>query len=87
MGKILSDLYSGSIFPAEQIGNDSREAKALSNDLSILFDKLKDSLGEDYELLRCYEETSSMLNAIHQEAFFVEGFKLGMKIAAEAMCN
>jgi hypothetical protein len=87
MGKILSDLYSGNIFPAENIGNDSKEAKVLSKELSILFDKLKVTLGENYELLSCYEETSSMLNAIHQEAFFVEGFKLGMKIAAEAMCN
>ena len=87
MNKILKDLYSGSLFPAEKCGTDNKEIKELTRHLNIIFDKLKNCLSGNAELLDLFEKTSICLNALYQEEFFVAGFKLGVKIATEALYN
>ena len=85
MSKILNDLYSGNLFPAEQIGTMNAETKELTKELNVLFEDLKKRLGKSIDLLSRFEETSVRLNALYQEAFFIEGFKLGLRIATEAL--
>ena len=85
MSKTIQELFNGCLFPAEQCGMNNKEINGLTKSLYAIFNELENVLGDRKNLLDNLEETSVRLSALYQEEFFIAGFKVGVKIASEAL--
>ena len=88
MKEIIKNMYRGNIFPAEKCGIDNREIKRLTKLLNDSYDNLKALLPKNYITPVCqFKELSTSLSIQYFEEFFTEGFKLGFRLAAEALLD
>ena len=86
MNNAIKSIYKGTAFSLEGCGEDNKEIKELSKQLHHIFERLCACLPkEGVDLLEAFEEASVSLNALYNEEIFTEGFKLGVKLAAESL--
>jgi len=86
MQKLLKDLYYGKVQPLSEPLENIEDYQKNGNILIQHEEELKATLSESQKKL--YEKVSekqSELNAISSEQKFIQGFKLGAKLAIEIM--
>ena len=85
---ILRQLYEGEIYPSENIGYDNPQIQKfnglLSDEKKKFMDSLLDNAREDFHKLDDLQNESAALYAYES---FVHGYKLGITLLFEALCD
>ena len=85
---ILEELYYGNISPAVREIRKDGEFNSILQELATLEDSFMESIGkekkEEYEKM---SELNSELQGIREFALFRYGFKLGLGLTVEALCE
>lgn len=85
---LLEQIYSGGIFPAEDIVPNSPEHKAAMNELSRLREKLEAKLPErSEELLDEYDGAFEDAHRLHLRLTYAEGVRFGVRLMLETFCE
>ena len=84
---ILQDLYDGKIYPSENIIDvESPEYQKINSALMDVKERLTQHLSDgDRELFAKIEDLYYELNGIYSYQSFAHGFRLGVKLMAEAL--
>ena len=79
----LEDFYFGNVNPSEY--NQGRDTKKKLSEMMKLLDELRSMLttGQQKEKLEQIESCQLSLIALSEKDAYIEGFKLGVKIATE----
>ena len=79
----LEDFYFGNVSPSEY--NQGRDTKKKLSEMMKLLDELRSMLttGQHKEKLEQIESCQLSLIALSEKDAYIEGFKLGVKIATE----
>ena len=79
----LEDFYFGNVSPSEY--NQGRDTKKKLSEMMKLLDELRSMLtaGQQKEKLEQIESCQLSLIALSEKDAYIEGFKLGVKIATE----
>lgn len=86
MKSIIEQLYIGKITPEEDIIPEDPQYRAISGQVSNMMEMWKKKLSpEDFELLEQMLDLKVELHAMQNKACFVQGYKLGAKMTAEAL--
>lgn len=86
MKSILEELYSGNIYPDELIISRDPEYHLLNQKISDAIDVWKSKLSkDDFTALEELMDLRTQEDAMHAEASFMYGFKLGAMIVIEVM--
>lgn len=86
MKSILEQLYIGKITPEEDIIPEDPQYRAISGQVSDMMEMWRKKLSpQDFELLEQMLDLKVELHAMQNKACFVQGYKLGAKITAEAL--
>lgn len=86
MPSILEELYAGNIFPDEIIVPRNPEYRLLCQQISVAMENWQQKLGEEeFSELEALLDLHAEANAMHNEAAFTHGFKLGAAILAEVL--
>ncbi|MBP1907736.1 hypothetical protein J2Z32_004417 [Paenibacillus turicensis] len=86
MKSILEQLYIGKITPEEDIIPEDPQYRMISGQVSNMMEMWKKKLSpEDFELLEQMLDLKVELHAMQNKACFVQGYKLGAKMTAEAL--
>ena len=84
----LEDLYYGNIHPSERDMNRSgREAALLRLAVKNENDLLAMLTEQQKEIYQTCKDAESELHCASELRSFVEGFRLGMKLTVEGLCN
>lgn len=84
--RILEELYHGNIHPNEYILPKQAEYRKVGRKISALETKLLGKLGkEEIELYESIEEEKNAQGLMEITETFIEGFRLGARIALEAL--
>ncbi len=87
MKSILEQLYVGEIYPAEKSMPKSREYRESCNALSEDIKALKETHTDMEKELESVLNRYSRVCALEIEDMFYYGFRLGVKLMAEALCG
>lgn len=83
---ILEDLYYGNLFPYEECTKLDDEVRKLLKLLNRTEEKLSATLSDEQkETFEKYKDCNWEIPEICERQSFITGFKLGAKIAIEAM--
>jgi hypothetical protein len=86
MKSIIEQLYIGKITPEEDIIPEDPQYRAISGQVSNMMEMWRKKLSpEDFELLEQMLDLKVELHAMQNKACFVQGYKLGAKMTAEAL--
>lgn len=86
MKSILEQLYIGKISPEEGIIPNDPEYRTISRQVSDMMETWKDKLSpQDFEQLEHMLDLKLEIHAMQNKACFVQGYKLGAKMTAEAL--
>lgn len=86
MKSILEQLYIGKLTPEEDIIPEDPQYRMISGQVSNMMEMWKKKLSpEDFELLEQMLDLKVELHAMQNKACFVQGYKLGAKMTAEAL--
>lgn len=86
MKSIIEQLYIGKLTPEEDIIPEDPQYRAISGQVSNMMEMWKKKLSpEDFELLEHMLDLKVELHAMQNKACFVQGYKLGAKMTAEAL--
>lgn len=86
MKSILKELYAGNIYPDELIVSKDPEYRPLNQKISDTMDVWRSKLSnDDFTALEDLLNLRSQADAMHAEASFVYGFKLGAMIVLEVI--
>ena len=79
----LEDFYFGNVSPSEY--NQGRDTKKKLSEMMKLLDELRSMLttGQQKEKLEQIENCQLSLIALSEKDAYIEGFKIGVKIATE----
>lgn len=81
---ILTDLWEGNIFPAENLAPDTPEFQSLIQKLHEETAYLKSILSaDDRKRMEHLEELTDSLSYIYHTQAFIKGFKIAVKMMAE----
>lgn len=84
----LEDLYYGNIHPSERDMNKSgREAALLRLAVKNENNLLATLTGQQKEIYQKCKDAESEMHCASELRSFVEGFRLGMKLTVEGLCN
>ena len=84
----LEDLYYGNIHPSERDMNKSgREAALLRLAVKNENDLLATLTEQQKEIYQKCKDAESEMHCASELSSFVEGFRLGMKLTVEGLCN
>lgn len=84
---LLEQIYSGGIFPAEDIVPNSLEHKAAMNELNRLRERLEAKLPErSEELLDEYDGAFENVHRLHLRLTYAEGVRFGVRLMLETLC-
>lgn len=84
--KILSELFHGKILPFEREVKEGTQYYNLSNEVNGLGKEISKLLDEDgKKLLHAYSEGYGKLLHLNSEERFIQGFKLGGRLAIEML--
>lgn len=88
MESMLEKLFNGDVIPVEQVVPDTEEYRENLRYHTINDELMKKQLGEiSDKLLQRYEDLKYyqyVMREIELEAMFTHGFRLGLRLAAEA---
>ncbi len=88
MRNIIDELWYGNICPVEHSGRDTAEVVELVELINTNRERLCESLTEaQVERLRRYDDCIDELENITAREAFAVGFRLGLRLAAEAFCG
>lgn len=86
MKSILEQLYIGTLTPEEDIIPEDPQYRMISGQVSDMMEMWKKKLSpEDFILLEQMLDLKVELHAMQNKACFVQGYKLGAKMTAEAL--
>lgn len=86
MKSVINRLYSGELFPAEQIVPTGEEYKKLTDRISSECRYLKEKMSdEDIKRLDLLDKMYSEECFMENKAGFVYGFKLGVQLMCETL--
>jgi hypothetical protein len=86
MKSILEQLYIGTLTPEEDIIPEDPQYRMISGQVSDMMEMWKKKLSpEDFVLLEQMLDLKVELHAMQNKACFVQGYKLGAKMTAEAL--
>lgn len=84
---LLEQIYSGGIFPAEDIVPNSPEHKAAMNERNRLRERLEAKLPErSEELLDEYDGAFENVHRLHLRLTYAEGVRFGVRLMLETLC-
>lgn len=84
----LEDLYYGNIHPSERDMNKSgREAALLRLAVKNENDLLETLTQQQKEIYQKCKDAESEMHCASELRSFIEGFRLGMKLTVEGLCN
>ena len=84
----LEDLYYGNIHPSERdIKKSSRESALLRLLLKNENDLIATLTEQQKEIFQKCKDAESEMHCASGLSSFVEGFRLGMKLTVEGLCN
>ena len=84
----LEDLYYGNIHPSERDMNKSgREAALLRLTVKSENDLLETLTQQQKAIYQKCKDTESEMHCAFELRAFIEGFRLGMKLTVEGLCN
>lgn len=85
---LLEQIYSGAVFPAEDIVPNSPEYRAAMKEQGRLRDKLEARLPENgEELLHEYDGAFEDAHRLHLRLTYAEGVRFGVRIILETLCE
>ncbi len=86
MKETIREIFKGNSFSLEKCGMDNEAIKALRCELSRVYERMIEKIGEENELIvEEYEDLCCDLNMLFYEEFFIKGFEIGHKIALEIL--
>ena len=86
MKSILEELFYGNICPNTVCRSDAKEAKELMGYVASHHDNLLKTLNDEQkEILEKFNDCYDELTDINEREIFVYAFRLGMRIAIEAL--
>ena len=88
MNRTIIDLYLGNIYPAEKEYPKTSEYGKLNIKQSELYERIEKSLPkDDRKLIEEFTQYALELSSMHAKNMFTEGFRIGMRLAAEAFTD
>ncbi|CAM4463558.1 MAG: hypothetical protein E7L01_07035 [Paenibacillus macerans] len=88
MPSILEELYAGNILPDEMIVPRNPKYRPLCQQISTAMENWRKKLGEkEFGELEALLDLHAEASAMHNEAAFTHGFKLGAAILAEVLAG
>ena len=86
MKSILEELFYGNICPHIDCRSSDKEARELMGYIATHHDALSEGLTDKQkEILEKFDDCYSELVGINERDIFIYAFKLGMKVAIEAL--
>ncbi len=86
MPKTITELWNGKLRPFNCVGQDDEEMKKLTELMHRQYEKLEQGLAKPLrEELEAYSECTAEYGAAANEQAFCEGFRLGVRLTAEAL--
>lgn len=86
--QLISDLYNGNIRPIEGDFIKGTHSNNLSIEVDSLISEIEKLLGDDgKKLFHAYVEGSRKVLCLNCEERFIQGFKLGGRLAIEMLCK
>lgn len=88
MNKTLEALWYGNIYPFEQVGRGNAAIKELMQLILRHREELSPTLTDNQnEILEKYYDCNSEMTSLYNRDCFVEGFRLGMRLAVEVLSD
>ena len=88
MRSVLEELFYGNICPNTDCRSHDKETKQLMGYIADHHDNLLSTLNEQQkEILEKFDDCYNELTDINEREIFIYAFKLGMRIAIEALHN
>ena len=88
MTKTIAKIWNGKLDPVRNLGENNPEMKQLGALIQRNLKKLEETLDEHQkELFEKYDACISDYMVVISEQAFCDGFSLGSKIIAEALCG
>ena len=88
MNRTIIDLYLGNIYPAEKEYPKTSEYGKLNLEQAELYERIEKALPKDEKkLIEDFSQYALELSSIHAKNMFTEGFRIGMRLAAEAFTD
>ena len=87
MSRLLFDLFNGNLEPHSKVDDNDPRCKNLKMLIERHYDSLDKKLDKDeMETFKKYDECVSEYEYLITERAFCDGFCLGVRLVAEAMC-
>ncbi len=88
MNRTITELYLGNIYPADKEYPKTSEYGRLNMKQSELYERIEKMLPKDErKLIEEFTQYALELSSMHAKNMFTEGFKIGMRLAAEAFSD
>lgn len=85
---ILEELWYGNIDPMEAVGSGGPYYKELMGLMAKNREKIAEKLDEEIqEVFETYDDNIREMDAIAEKEAFIYGFRLGMRLATEALVD